>query len=65
MVDDLEELLLRPRRRAARTEVIEDEDGRGADLLEELVVAHLRVRPIGGAQVVEQVWHDDEERGRA
>ena len=64
MVDELEQLLLGPRRRALRTQVVKDEHRRGAHLLEELVIAHRGVRPVGGAQMVEQVRHDDEQRRR-
>ena len=62
MVDDLEELLLGPGRRALGAQVVQDEHGRGAHLFEELVVVHIGGRLVGGAQVIEQVGHDDEER---
>ena len=62
VVDDLEQLLLRPRRRRLRAQIVEDEDGRVADALEQLVVAHLGAGAVGGAQVVEEVGHDHEKR---
>ena len=62
VVEDLEELFLRPGRRVLRAEVVEDEHRRVAHLLEQHVVGHLAVRAVGGAQVVEEVGHDDEQR---
>ena len=62
MVDELEQLLLRPRRRRLRAQVVEHEHRRVAHALEQLVVADLRARLVRRAQVVQQVRHDDEQR---
>ena len=63
MVDDLEQLLLRPRRRAT---ACRGRRGRARARCGRARTArrsrHLGVGLVGGAQVVEQVRHDDEQR---
>src|SRR5438132_6142804 len=62
VVDELKELFLRPWSSALYAEVVENEDGRRADELEQFVVAHIAAGLIGRAKVIEEVWDDHEER---
>ena len=62
VVDQLEELLFRPRRGALHAQIVEHQHRRVADHLEQLVVANLAARLVGRPQVVEQVGHDHEKR---
>ena len=61
MVEQLKELLLRPRAAALRAQVIQNQQRRGAQLLKEFIIAHIALRAKGRAQMVEQIGHDHEE----
>src|ERR1051326_1893827 len=61
MVQDLEQLLASPLRAALGTQVIQDEQRRAFDRLEQLVVGDFAARRVGGAQVVQQIGHNGKE----
>ena len=61
-VHQLEEFLARPLAGGGGVDVIEDEEGRGPDLLEERIEAGVAFgRLVGGAQAVQQVGGEHEE----
>ena len=61
MVEDLEELLARPRRGALRTEVVQDEERSRTYFLKALIETCSALGAEGHAQMIEQVRRDDEE----
>jgi hypothetical protein len=63
VVEQLEELLLCPGRGALAAQIVQNQQTGGAHLLEGLVVLDFAVGAKGGAQVVEQIGHDDENGG--
>jgi hypothetical protein len=62
MRHQLQELLASPGRLGECVEVVEDHQGRVAQLLQQALVRQLRVVAIRSAQLVEQVGHREEER---
>ena len=61
VIQDLEQLFLRPRRAALRSEIVEDQQRRRLDGLEQIVVRDVAARCERGSQMVEQIGHDGEE----
>ncbi len=61
VVEDLEELLLRPRGAVVCAQIVQDQQRRVADGVEPLVEARRAVRRVGRPQMIEQVGHDHEE----
>ena len=64
VVDELKEFLVGPGGEVAGVEVVEDEEGGVAHLLEEDGIGEGGVGLVGGAEVIEEVGHDNVE-GRA
>ena len=65
IVEELIELLAHPGRHGLRAQVIQDQQRRGADLLEPPVERGLAGRAESSSQVIEQIRNHDEERGIA
>ena len=63
VVDELVEFFLGPGGGALRAQVVQDEEGSFADLLESFVIGGVALGVEGGPQVVQQVGDDDEEGG--
>jgi len=65
VIDDLEELLLRPRGGVLRAKIVHDQQGNGADLGDALFKAGIGGVAVRETQPVQQVRHGQEERADA
>ncbi len=64
MVKNLKEFLLRPGRAGLRTQIIQNEQRRVADVIKAFIVSRAAVGPVSGAQIVQQVRNYHKKRRR-
>ncbi len=62
VIDNLVQLLTRPRRGRFRAQIIQHQQGRGTDFFETLIKRGARVRAKSRTQMIEQVWHNYKHR---
>ena len=64
MVEQLKQFLVGPGREVGGVQIIQNKEGRVADLFKQARIRESRIRLVGGAQMIQQVRHDDIERGQ-